>query len=140
MARFKKIPMKTRVDKVYYSNSIVEDVVKLSVAEIPLVKLYPTTSDDKASIGACIVNFDKDGVKVDVAVKIHYMLSVSETAFKIQEAIRHNVESMTEHHLAKVNVKVCDVFFDEITDTNSAEVDKNNEELKNDFTEDRDNK
>ena len=113
MVRFKKFPIKTKVDKVYYSNNIVEDVVRLSVTEIPNVKFYPTSLGDKPANGSCIVNIDKDGVRVDVAVTILSTLSISETAFKIQEAIRHSVESTTDHHVVKVNVKVCDVFFED---------------------------
>ena len=39
------------------------------------------------------------------------MQSVSDAAFKIQEAVRHNVEAMTEFHIASVNVHVCGIFF-----------------------------
>lgn len=113
MVRFKKFPIKTKVDKVYYSNNIVEDVVRLSVTEIPNVKLFPFTANENSSNGSCIVNIDKDGVRVDVAVAILSTLSISETAFKIQEAIRHSVESTTDYHVVKVNVKVCDVYFEE---------------------------
>ena len=61
------------------------------------------------------VILDKDGVHVNVAVKIHFTQSVSEIAFKIQEAVRHNVESMTEYHIASVNVTVRGVMFNELT-------------------------
>lgn len=113
MVRFKKFPIKKKMDKVFYSNNIVEDVVRLSVTEIPNVKFYPLSSNDKPSNGSCIVNIDKDGVKVDVAVAILSTLSISETSFKIQEAIRHSVESTTDYHVVKVNVKVCDVYFED---------------------------
>ena len=53
-------------------------------------------------------------VSVDVIVKVHYSQSVTDTAFKIQEVIRHSVESMTEYQINNVNVIVKGVIFDEI--------------------------
>ena len=51
---------------------------------------------------------------MDICVKIHFSQRVSETVFKIQEAVRHSVESMTEYHIQSVNVIVTGVYFDEI--------------------------
>ena len=59
---------------------------------------------------------EKDGIHVDVVVKIHYAQSVSDTAFKIQEAVRHNVEAMTEYHVASVNVIIHGVTFEDKTE------------------------
>ena len=33
--------------------------------------------------------------------------------FKIQEAVRHTVETMTEYHVANVNVNIVGVVFDD---------------------------
>ena len=38
-------------------------------------------------------------------------------AFKIQESIKHNVESMTEYKIAQVDVKVLGVIFDDEENT-----------------------
>ena len=114
MARFKKFPTNGHEGKLVYSDSIVDNIVKLAVEEIPNVQF-----DDSLMViygNPIKVFFEKDGVHVDVIIKIHYMQSVSEVAFKIQEAIRHNVESMTEFRVANVNVNIHNVYFDDVVE------------------------
>ena len=112
MAHFKKLPQEHE-GKIIYGNGIVDGIAKLAVSEIENVELYSKTPRSKMRSSAINVNFDKDGVHVEVAVKIHCSQNVSDMAFKIQEAIRHNVEVMTEYHVASVNVAVYGVSFDE---------------------------
>ena len=111
MARFKKFPVNGHEGRLVYGDGIVEDIVKLAVDEIPNVDLdysHPLIHGEPVK-----VVFERDGVHVDVSVNIHFLQSVSEIAFKIQEAVRYNVESMTEFHMANVNVFINGVFFDE---------------------------
>ena len=78
------------------------------------VELYRTGNKKSVHNNAIKVVFDKSNrVIVDVVVTINYNQSVSEMAFKVQEAIRHNVEAMTEYHVENVNVHVYGVTFDE---------------------------
>ncbi|MBQ8426619.1 MAG: Asp23/Gls24 family envelope stress response protein [Clostridia bacterium] len=113
MARFKKIPHNIHEGKLIYNTSIIDGIVLLAVQEIPYVELYAVAPRNKMYSSAITVSGDKDGVHIDVSIKIHYSQSVSDTAFKIQEAIRHNVEAMTEYHIASVNVLVCGIMFDD---------------------------
>ena len=57
---------------------------------------------------------DKTNVTVDVTVSIHYSQCVSDMAFKIQEAVKYNVESMTDYNVVSVNVIVKGVTFADI--------------------------
>ena len=111
MARFKKIPQQNHEGKIVLGSGIVDSIVMLAVNELEYVELDSTAPRSKMNSSAVKVAFDKDGVNVEVVVKIHYSQSVSDMAFKIQEAIRHNVEAMTEYHIASVNVIVQDVTF-----------------------------
>ncbi len=113
MARFKKFPQNSHEGKIIYGDGIVDGIVLLAVSEIPYVDLFAIAPRKKMRSSAIKVSFDKDGVHVDVAVKIHYSQCVSDLAFKIQEAIRHNVEAMTEYHIASVNVNVKGIMFDD---------------------------
>ena len=113
MARFKKIPQDTHEGKIIYGDGIVDGIVLLAVSEIPYVELYAIAPRKKMRSSAIKVNFDKDGVHVDVTVKMHYSQCVSDVAFKIQEAVRHNVEAMTEYHIASVNVNVRGITFED---------------------------
>lgn len=113
MARFKKIPQKERVGKIVYGNGIVEGIVELAVSELEHVELIGIGPDGKHKNTAIKVIFDKDGVNVEVSVKIHYSQRVPDMAFKIQEAIRYSVESMTEYHVSGVNVNVNGITFEE---------------------------
>ena len=113
MARFKKIPQNINEGKLIYNYGIVDGIVVLAVQEIPYVELYSTSPFGKMSNNTVSVTRVKEGIHVDVSIKIHYTQSVTDTAFKIQEAVRHNVEAMTEYHVASVNVLVCGIMFDE---------------------------
>ena len=116
MARLNITPQNTNDGKIIYNSGIVEDIVMLAVTEIPYVKLKSEPSAKKALRSSAVkVSNEKDGIHVDVSAKIHYSQSISDMAFKIQEAIRHNVEAMTEYHVVGVNVAICGVFFDEDT-------------------------
>lgn len=126
MARFKKFPVNGHEGKLVYSDSIVDNIVKLVVEEIPNVELESSLS--LVYGGPIRVTFEKDGVHVDVIVKIHFMQSVSEIAFKIQESIRHNVESMTEFHVANVNVNIHGVYFDDVVEEKALNTTEEQEE------------
>lgn len=116
MARLRKIPQNINEGKLIYNYNIVDGIVMLALQEIPYVQLYSTAPRNKMHSSAVKVTSDKDGVHIDVSIKIHYTQSVSDTAFKIQEAVRHNVEAMTEYHIASVNVLVCGITFDDKAD------------------------
>ncbi|MBQ8197624.1 MAG: Asp23/Gls24 family envelope stress response protein [Clostridia bacterium] len=130
MAHFKKVPQKAQVGKIVYGNSIVDDIVFFAVMEIPYIELHQH-SHSRAG-GSYKVFFDKEGIRVDVAVKIHYTQSVSEMAFRIQDGIRHAVESMTDYHVYKVNVTVLGVLFNEITEVKEEPKEELKEEVKED--------
>ena len=113
MARIKKVTRNKHEGKIIYGDGIVDGIVYLAVAEIPYAELYTLKQRAKNRSKSIKVNFAKDGVHVEVVVKVHYSQAVSDMAFKIQEIIRHNVEAMTDYHIANVNVVVCGVLFDE---------------------------
>ncbi len=105
---------KKKEDKIVYGDGIVDGIILLAVSELSKVELYShKASNKKKKTNAIKVNFSKDGLEIDVFVKIHYSQSVSDVAFKIQETIRHNIESMTDYHIKHVNVNVVGVFFED---------------------------
>ena len=110
MARFKKVPQ-VHEGKVIYCDGIIDGIVLLAISEIPYIELDAKEASSLARNNAIKVKKEKDGIHIDVTVKIHYSQNVSDMAFKIQESVRHNVEAMTEFHIASVNVHVCGIFF-----------------------------
>ncbi len=104
---------KKKEDKIVYGDGIVDGIILLAVSELSKVELYSTNSKRKNKTNAIKVNATKDGLEIEVFVKIHFSQSVSDVAFKIQETIRHNIESMTDYHIKFVNVNVVGVFFDD---------------------------
>ena len=128
MTRFKKIPQ-THEGKIFYGDGIVDGIVLLAVKEIPYVELSADAPKKQMRSSAIKVKKEKDGIHVDVVVRIHYSQSVSDTAFKIQEAVRHNVEAMTEYHVACVNVIIRGVTFgDKPEEKNNTQTNKNTQE------------
>lgn len=113
MARLKKLYRSVHEGKLIYGNGIVDGIVLLALKEIPYVELASTFTSRPMRSNAIKVNIEKDGVHVEVSIKIHYSQCVSDVAFKIQEAVRYNVESMTEYHIASVNVNVIGILFED---------------------------
>ena len=115
MARFKKVPQ-VHEGKVVYYDGIINGIVLLAINEIPYIELDAKDVSSLSRNNAVKVKREKDGIHIDVTVRIHYTQNVSDMAFKIQEAIRHNVEAMTEYHVASVNVHISDVSFEDKTE------------------------
>ena len=123
MSYFKKIPSETHEGKIVYNDGIIDNIVILAVSEIEGVEVFlPHEGDPKSAKKSVKVKEEKDGIHVDVEIRIDASLCVPDMAFKIQENVKHNVEAMTEYHIAKVNVFVKGVIFDE----------EKKEEIKND--------
>ena len=112
--RIKKFRARENRDKLIYGDGIVEGIVLLAITEIPYVEIYRGVIGKRPPEDAVKVVIDKSNVNVDVTVAIHYTQCVSEMAFKIQEAVKYNVESMTDYNVVSVNVNVKGVTFDEI--------------------------
>ncbi len=115
MARFKKVPQ-VREGKVVYYDGIIDGIVLLAINEIAFIELDTKETSSLVRNNAIKVKREKDGIHIDVTVKIHYTQNVSDMAFKIQEAVRHNVEAMTEYHVANVNVHITGVNFEDKND------------------------
>ena len=115
MMHFKKKYVEKHEGKITFGEGIVDNIVTIAVEELPYVKLFYTNQvKEKRKEGAVTVFFDKKGVDVDVICEVHYSQRVSEMVFRIQEAIRHSVESMTEYKILSVNVSVVGVYFDDL--------------------------
>ena len=111
MTRFNKMPQ-VNEGKIIYHDDIIDGIVFLAVSEIPYIELDSKEKNSLSKNSAIKVSREKGDIHIDVNVKIHYSQNVSEMAFKIQEAIRHNVEAMTEYRIASVNVNITGVNFD----------------------------
>lgn len=112
--RIKKFRPRESRDKLVYGDGIVEGIVLLAVAEIPYAEIYRGVMGKKPAEDAVKVVIDKSNVIVDVEVSLHFSQSVSDMAFKIQEAVKYNVESMTDYNVVSVNVTVKDVTFEDV--------------------------
>lgn len=115
MAHFKKIPQMCHEGKINYGKGIVDGIVFLAIKELEYVKFAFPSENRKKTSDIIKVSQNKSNIDVSVKIMIHYTQSVSDIAFKVQEAVRHNVETMTEYKLNSVNVDVCGVFFDDVT-------------------------
>lgn len=131
MKRFKSYPVKKREDKIVYGDGIVDGIVLLAISEVPMAELCDDVAYVKNTSKAIKVVFGNEGVNVEVKVKIHYSQSVTDMAFKIQETIRHNIESMTDYRVESVNVIVNDVLFTDLTEKPIVSDNSDQSELKN---------
>ena len=91
--------------KITYNSDIVSGIVVLSLKETEGIELIPSKSK------GIKINFEKEGVFVDISVIAHYGHSAPELAYRIQQSIKQMVESMTKYKIAKVDVHVQNVVF-----------------------------
>ena len=70
MARIKKLPLNGHEGKIIYGDNIVDGIVLLAMREVPNVELFYSTLEDKMTNKSIKVFLEKDGVHVDVVVKI----------------------------------------------------------------------
>lgn len=105
--------------KISYSSGIVSGIVSLAVSEINGVAILSngkksflkrvSKTDKREGIK---IDYEGDGMYVDVSIKVYYGYSVPDIAFRIQENIKKSVESMTNFKIANVDVHVLGVIFD----------------------------
>jgi len=107
MAHFRHDPSTPHKGKITYNSDIVNDIVAVAISEVEGVSLLSTKNK------GIKLTFDKQGIIADISVKIDITYNVSSLAFKIQQSIKHNVESMTNYQVAKVDVHIQDVNFPE---------------------------
>jgi len=107
MAHIRRDPSSTQKGKVSYNSGIVSGIVALAISEVEGVSLLSTKNK------GIKLNFDKQGIMADIGVRVDYGYNVPSLAFRIQQSIKHNVESMTNYKVAKVDVHVDDVVFHE---------------------------
>ena len=91
--------------KVVYNAGIVNGIVALAVEEVEGTTLV---SGKKRGISLFL---EKDGIYADVSVIVKYGYNVPELAYRIQQSVKQNVETMTRYRVAKVDVHIQDVVF-----------------------------
>lgn len=136
--RVKKFRPRENRDKLIYGDGIIEGIVKLAVSEIPFAEIYRGVMGKSSPEDAIKVVIDKSNATVDVTVSIHYSQSVSDMAFKIQEAVKYNVESMTDYNVVAVNVNVKGVTFEDIPIVHDQNAEQHNESNGEDKSADKD--
>ena len=120
MAHFKKKMQMKNEGKIVYGSGIIDSIVYHALSDIPYIQLYSVTPTKKGK-SSIDVSFDKDGVHIDIYVKIHFTQTANDMAFKIQETIRHNIENMTDYKISDINVIVKGLLFDDVVIEKSTE-------------------
>ena len=139
MARFIKIPQ-INEGKIVYSDDIINGIVFLAVKEIQGIELDTKDGNCISKNNAIKVKREKDGIHIDITVKIHYTQNVSDMAFKIQEAVRHNLEVMTEYRATCVNVHISGVNFEDYDEKIEEKTEEKTEEKSEEKTFTTENK
>ena len=113
MAGFKNLSEKHKEGKIVFGEGIINNIVLLAVSELEDVEIYNPNVKETMNSKSIKVKYNKDSIIIDVIVKVSSGKCISDMAFKIQEVIRHSIESMTEYHIESVNVYVHGVIFDD---------------------------
>lgn len=95
--------------KIVYNAGIVNGIVALAITEVEGAMLVP---GKKRGIS---LFFEKDGVYADLSVIVKYSHNVPELPYRIQQSVKQNVENMTRYKVAKIDVHIQDVVFDDGT-------------------------
>ncbi len=91
--------------RVNYNSGIVSGIVELAIKDVEGVDLINSKNKGMK------LYFEKDGIVADISVVVTYGYNVPSLAFRIQQSIKHNVESMTKFKVSKVDVHIQDVIF-----------------------------
>ena len=105
MSNFRFSPNDKQNGQVVYNAGIVNGIVALAVEEVEGTTLV---SGKKRGISLFL---EKDGIYADVSVIVKYGYNVPELAYRIQQSVKQNVETMTRYRVAKVDVHIQDVVF-----------------------------
>ncbi len=105
MSNFRFNPNDKQNGKVVYNAGIVNGIVALAVEEVEGTTLV---SGKRRGISLFL---EKDGIYADVSVIVRYGYNVPELAYRIQQSVKQNVETMTRYRVAKVDVHIQDVVF-----------------------------
>lgn len=97
----------TQKGKISYNSGIVSGIVALAISEVDGVSLLNSKNKGVKLL------FEKQGIVADISVIVDYGYNVPSLAFRIQQSIKHNVESMTKYKVDKVDVHIQDVNFPE---------------------------
>jgi uncharacterized alkaline shock family protein YloU len=114
-----KLTTDDKSGKVVYNEGIVRGIVALAISEVEGAEPLP---GKKNGISLYI---EKDGIYVDVSVIVKFGPEVPELAklaYRIQQSIKQNVENMTKYKVAKVDVHVQDVVYEEPSTVHQEEV------------------
>lgn len=114
-----KLTTDDKSGKVVYNAGIVRGIVALAISEVEGAEPLP---GKKNGISLYI---EKDGIYVDVSVIVKFGPEVPELAklaYRIQQSIKQNVENMTKYKVAKVDVHVQDVVYEEPSTVHQEEV------------------
>lgn len=109
MAHMRHDPTTTQKGKITYNPNIVSGIVALAINEVEGVSLLNSKNKGVK------LYFEKQGIVADISVKVDSDCNVSSLAFKIQQSIKHNVESMTKYKVAKIDVHIQDVNFSDVS-------------------------
>lgn len=107
MANFKFGSNESGKGKVVYNAGIIHGIVALAVDEVEGAMLVP---GKKRGINLYI---EKDGVYADISVIVKYGYNVPELAYRVQQSVTHAVENMTRYKIAKADVHIQDVVFED---------------------------
>ena len=121
MSNFKLGSNEKQSGKVIYNAGIVQGIVALAVNEVDGTVALP---GKKNGINLYL---EKDGIYADVSVVVKYGYNVPELAYRIQQSVKNNVETMTKYKVVKVDVHIMDVVFEEETVAAEMEQDSNTE-------------
>ena len=107
MSNFKLGSSEKQSGKIVYNAGIVQGIVALAVNEVDGTVAL---SGKKNGISLYL---EKDGIYADVSVIVKYGYNVPELAYRIQQSVKNNVETMTKYKVAKVDVHIMDVVFED---------------------------
>ena len=96
---------------VSYNRNIIMSIAALATEEVEGVAGVYKKAKGKNRAGVK-ADFERDDVYIDVFIKVYNGHNVPEVAYKIQENVKHGVETMTDYKVKAVNVSVLGVAFE----------------------------
>ncbi len=113
MAVFNKNKTKSNKGRTTYDLSILTDIATVAVSEVDGVAPNIIKEDQSKEnyLQKIKIDFDGDKVYCDLSIYVHDYVIVPEVAFKVQEAVKTAIETMTKFKITAVDVRILGVIF-----------------------------
>lgn len=102
--------------KISYNLNIVKGIVLLAISNVDGVAYTLNKKGEKVYAQSLKLKEEADGIRAEVEITVNFGFDITDVAYNVQQSIIHNVESMSNYKIVKVDVHIVNVEFPDSVD------------------------